>query len=80
VGDAVVTRLDRPYGQQPETRAAATRYLERTGNADLLAALGLIDDEQPTRPACPTCGQPLGKGKHGGYRPCQRRTCQGGIR
>lgn len=79
MSDAVVTRLDRPYGQQPETRAAATRYLERTGNADLAAALGLTDDEQPVRPACPTCEQPLGKAKNGGWRPCQRKTCKDGA-
>lgn len=79
MADAVVTRLDRPYGQQPETRAAATRYLERTGNADLAAALGLTDDEQPTHPACPACERPLIKDTHGGWRSCGRRTCKEGA-
>lgn len=36
--------LDRPYAQQAETRAAAVRYLKRTGNADVLEALGLVAD------------------------------------
>jgi hypothetical protein len=78
VSDAVVTRLDRPYAQQPETRAAATRYLERTGNADLLAALGLGDDEPPPSP-CPVCGRPLRKDKLGGHKPCPRQLCGGGA-
>lgn len=42
------TPIDRPYAQQPETRAAALRFLERTGNADVAAALGLVDaDTEP---------------------------------
>lgn len=79
MADAVVTRLDRPYGQQPETRAAATRYLERTGNADLLGALGLVDEEQPAHPVCPACDRPLIKSKQGGWRSCHRRTCKEGA-
>lgn len=74
------TRLSRPHAQQDATLAAATRYLERTGNADLLPILGLADEPETDRPACPACGNPLSRGKHGGYRPCQRRTCQGGAR
>lgn len=38
--------LDRPYAQQPETRAAAARYIVRTqaDGAELLMALGLAHD------------------------------------
>lgn len=76
MSDAVVTRLDKPYAQQPETRAAATRYLERTGNADLLGPLGLVD-EPPPSPVCPVCGRRLTKAKLGGFNPCQRQLCSG---
>lgn len=41
--DSLVTQLARP-SEDPETRAAAARYLTRTGNADLLEALGLVVD------------------------------------
>lgn len=43
----VSTQLDRP-SMDPATRAAATHYLQRTGNADLLPVLGL--DDTPARP------------------------------
>lgn len=36
--------LDKPYAQQPETRAAAVRFLERSGNTDVAEALGLVED------------------------------------
>jgi hypothetical protein len=40
--------VDRPYGQQPETRAAAARYIVRRYDIDaateLLLALGLAHD------------------------------------
>lgn len=39
-----LTMVDRPYAQQPATRAAAARYLIRTDNEDLLLILGLTDD------------------------------------
>lgn len=48
MGESITTRLDEPYNQQPETRAAAVRVLTRTGNADLLEILGLAE---PTPPA-----------------------------
>jgi len=81
VADAVVTRLDRPYGQQPETRAAAVRYLERTGNADVLGALGLVDEPEPPtvagRQVCPRCGKPLPDPiANGGHKPCRRSACR----
>lgn len=38
-----VTTLDRSY-LDPETREAAKRYLQRTGNADVMEALGLVED------------------------------------
>jgi hypothetical protein len=45
VSDSLTTRLDVPYGQQPETRAAAMRYVSRQEDAELLLqALGLTDD------------------------------------
>lgn len=66
-----------PARTQAETRAKAARYLESSGNADLLPMLGLVDEPRTVgeRPACPTCGRPRQKGKHGGYRPCQRQAC-----
>jgi len=72
--------LDRPYGQQPETRAAAVRYLTRTGNADLAEMLGLGDDPEAPKPYvvvhgrsyCTTCHQRIPSGVC--YQPeCQRR-------
>ena len=39
-----------------DVREAAVRYLTRTGRADLLDVLGLV--EKPKRPdVCPACGQ-----------------------
>ncbi len=73
------TQLDRPYGQQPATREAAIRFLERTGNGDLLAALGLVDAPKPRwidgRACCRVCDQPL---RDGGRVSCQRPTCPAG--
>lgn len=43
MSDSVTTRLDAPYAQQPETRAAAVRALVRLGAADLLEILGLVE-------------------------------------
>ena len=40
--DSIVTQLGRP-SDDPTTRAKAIRYLTRTGNADLLPILGLVD-------------------------------------
>lgn len=60
MADAVVTRLDKPYGQQPETRAAAVAHLVRSGYADILAALGLADVPAPPPGACPYCTTRLG--------------------
>lgn len=58
MSDSITTHLDAPYGQQPETRAAARRVLDRLGATDLLDMLGL-DDTPPPEPApivtCPTC-------------------------
>lgn len=57
----LTTRLDKPYAQQPATRPAATRFLERTGNADVLAVLGLVDEEPEVAPdeGCAICGNKL---------------------
>jgi len=73
------TQLDRPYGQQPATRDAAIRYLERTGNDDLLAMLGLVDAPKPVivdgRACCPVCEEPL---RGDGRSSCRRATCPAG--
>jgi hypothetical protein len=73
------TQLDRPYAQQPATRQAAVRYIERKGYGDLLAMLGLVDDPEPViidgRACCPTCEQPL---PGDGRRLCRRPTCPAG--
>jgi hypothetical protein len=37
------TEIERTF-LPPETRDAAIRYLERTGNADVMEALGLVVD------------------------------------
>lgn len=42
--------VDRPYAQQPETRALAVRVLMRRGAGDLIEVLGL------NAPTCPNCG------------------------
>lgn len=63
----------------PETAAKATRYLTRTGNADLLAILGLGDSPARERPLCPSCSKPLPDPiTNGGRKPCQRRGCPAG--
>lgn len=61
--------LDRPYGQQPETAAAAARFIVRTREdcAELLMALGLAHDPQAIQRGpeiapggdCPICGNKL---------------------
>jgi hypothetical protein len=73
--------LDRPYGQQPETRAAAASYLWRTGNADLLDVLGLAAAKEKPKPYivingrtyCATCRQ---RAQPDGI--CRRATCTAG--
>lgn len=77
--------VDRPYGQRPATRAAALAYLERTGNADVAAALGLIDAPDPVegltykvvngRLYCLSCGN---RTRSDGV--CRRTACGGGWR
>lgn len=74
-------KLDRPYAQQPETRAAAVRVLERMGAGDLVDVLGL-DQVEPERPRvikmggrlkCAVCWCPVrGDGI------CRQRKCGGG--
>lgn len=79
--DSVVTHVDRPYGQQPETRTAAIRRVSREPDADmLLDALGLVDREGPLvidgRHCCPHCRKPLPDPiSNGGRKPCRRRAC-----
>lgn len=89
MADAVATHLDRPYGQQPAVRAAAARYLERTGNADVADMLGLVEQEDllviDGRHCCPNCRKPLPDPiSNGGRKPCRRAACvaaaAGGVR
>jgi hypothetical protein len=57
--------VDKPYARNPETLAAAARYLVSSGNADLLEVLGLVDEpvKPPTfvvrngRSYCPDCNK-----------------------
>lgn len=49
------TQLDRAYARQSATRAAAIRFLERTGNDDLLAPLGLVIESGPVRRTAGNC-------------------------
>ena len=82
-GGDLETHLDRPYAQQPATREAARRVLRSRDAADLVEVLGQADEERPTvkgKPACPTCGRPRRTGKTGGYDPCKRELCSGGVR
>jgi hypothetical protein len=83
VGESITTRLDAPYGQQPETRAAAVRVLTRLGAADVIEILGL--DDIPTagdtpaavpagRNTCASCHRPL----NADGRACRRVTCATG--
>ena len=86
-GGNLSTHLDRPYAQQPATRAAAVRYLTRTGNVDLIEVLGLADEPGPLvvggRQCCPRCRKPLPDPiTNGGHKPCRRPAClaAGGAR
>ncbi|WIM97825.1 hypothetical protein ACTOB_001379 [Actinoplanes oblitus] len=87
-GGNITTRLDEPYAQQPETRVAATAYLERTGNADLLAVLGLAAEQpHPKIPAAPVASGLCPRGhklpKHGVCRKseaCREAARERGIR
>lgn len=55
MADSPVTQVDRPYGQQPETRVAAVAHIVRDGHADILPALGLADVPAPPLGECPYC-------------------------
>lgn len=79
MSDSLTTRLDRPYGQQPATRAAALRVLEARDALDLVEALGL--GPEPERPAyifiggrqrCAVCWAPV---RADGV--CRQRVCGG---
>lgn len=60
-----------------ETQAAATRYLTRTDNADLLPILGLGDPAPTVVPGnCPICGNRLPS--HGVCR--RREACREAAR
>lgn len=75
------TQIDKPYAQQPETRAAAVRVISHEADAALLLdMLGLVDKPGPLlidgRQACPRCEQPLPDPiSNGGFKPCRRRAC-----
>jgi hypothetical protein len=84
----IETQIDRGY-LAPETRTAATRYLTRTDNADLLPILGLVGGPGPAertqakalaaavRPGfCPTC-----QNKLPGHGVCRRsKACREAAR
>lgn len=77
----LTTQLDRPYAQQPATRAAAVRVISGQDQAEmLLDMLGLVEPDRGPgeRPDCPACGRPRQKDKVGGWRACQRKACIGG--
>jgi hypothetical protein len=77
-GDRLTTRTDGVH-LAPETQAAATRYLIRSGNADILPILGLAYEQPRGRVPCPSCGMPLPDPvTNGGRKPCQRRKCKAG--
>lgn len=67
MSSSIQTNIDRGY-LTPDTRASATSYLTRTGNADLLPILGLAVEQPKPRGDCPVCGFKLAS--HGG---CNRR-------
>lgn len=56
----VATKLDRNRSADGAMRADARRYLERTGNADLVEILGLTRDDEGAG-FCPRCKKPLPK-------------------
>jgi hypothetical protein len=72
--------LDRPYGQTPEAKATAVaRVRLEPDAADLLAALGLTDEQVPGayevrngRSYCTRCGQRV---RPNGF--CRSRKCRG---
>ncbi|GIE75776.1 hypothetical protein Aph02nite_17260 [Actinoplanes philippinensis] len=76
MGESITTRLDEPYNQQPETRAAAVRVLTRTGNADLIEILGLDDTPPPPDPV--RTGINMGGGSLRCSK-CRQRTRADGI-
>lgn len=69
VSDSVTTRLDRGRVSD-EDRAAAARFLERKGFADLLDVLGLADAPSDVIGRCPSCSRRLPKSGV-----CGRNTC-----
>lgn len=50
MGESITTRLDMPYNQHPDTRAAAVRVMRRLGAVDLVEVLGLDDTPPPPDP------------------------------
>jgi hypothetical protein len=62
MSDFETQQLDRSYLDQ-ETRDAATRYLVRSGNGDVLVALGLAVEREPDAEVelCSACGRPVPK-------------------
>jgi hypothetical protein len=77
-GDNALGRISPHPPSTAESRAAARRYLERSGNADVLAVLGLDDTEPaaPGRQLCPRCGGQLSDPSvNGGFEACRRRRC-----
>jgi hypothetical protein len=76
VSDSMTTKLDRGRVSD-EDRAAAARFLERKGYADLLAVLGLVEVPRPapvtrTYINCKQCKRRMWSAWNG---VCQRRDC-----
>jgi hypothetical protein len=73
-GDHLTTKVGgAPWGRSADLRADAVAYLKRSGNADVMEALGL-DGANPEGPACPLCDTPLRAGR----RVCLARGCEAG--
>lgn len=62
--DATLALTTMAPGSREHRDAKAVAYLKATGNDDLLAVLGLVDDREaggnPSTVACPTCTAPPG--------------------
>jgi hypothetical protein len=70
--DNLGTELDNTSAPTAEARTKARRYLESTGNADLLDMLGLVDAKPRERAVCPACKQQY----YPGRRDCRSRSCE----
>lgn len=81
MSSSMATEVDGPYARDPQTRDAARRYLERTGNADLAEMLGLAEAAPADRcRTCPACNQPYRSGRwECRYADCSRGPAARGV-